>query len=399
MYFFIQIKTQLFSCFALYAWPEGVSPSEDAAPVLKQAEKSETSEAPADGADAERSELEALLAESEDIGKSIEGRKKKTSQVVEKVAAKKEAKAEGEEEVSEDPEEIAADMAAEVEDNPAVDPEDVAELGVETETDPDGGIRIDPNTPGYRELPDGTVMGPPGAPYSSGGNVYAGRPNEISPDAGHITYDSLTAFEWNGELSDSQRAQVDNPENIPLIEARFPTEWYDVAIEFCNTEGDVNPDMPIALASCPTLTAIISYPGQPPRIEESPIAIGRNGYGPNVRADEDVRGQSGDGRTQTGRVQHFHNVTIAGPDSLAGGSTMTGAIIRSPEGQDRGGRWWHGGRDGRFPGHNSLGCVVAPDEFMIRLAEAVNRHGGWYGFQSEQARGESTQGRSDTPVA
>lgn len=278
--------------------------------------------------------------------------------------------------------------------------EEMEALGIRTEVLPNGEVRIDPRTPGYTEMPNGTVMWPPGAPYSSGWQVYTGRPSEISPDAWNITYDTLTEFQGWGSLSEAQRSEV-SAENAELIEARFPEQWYDIAIEFCNTEWNIDAEKPIALASCPNLIAIVSYPGEPPRIEESPIAIGRNGYGPSVRADHDVPGQRWDARTQTGRVQHFHNVTIAGPDRLAGWSTMTGAIIRSPEWQERWGRWWHGGRDGRFPGQNSLWCVVAPDEFMIRLAEAVNRHGGGYGFQSEQATGEAwpTRGPSETPVA
>ncbi|MCH8518185.1 hypothetical protein LAT59_00265 [Candidatus Gracilibacteria bacterium] len=268
-----------------------------------------------------------------------------------------------------------------------IDPAAAAAMGIDVRRDSNGGFAINPESSGYRQAPGGTVVGPAGSPSSTGGQVYQGRPNEISPDAGNITYDTLTEFTPDTQLTESQVSELRNPEHKEIIETRFPSQWYGIAIEFMNTAGDINTDRPIALASCSNLIAIVSYPGTPPRIEESPISIGRNGFGPQVRADHDVPGQRGDGRTQTGRVQNFNSVTIAGVGQRANqnAQTITGAEIRSPEGQERGGRWWHGGRDGRFPGQNSLGCVVAPDEFMIRLAEAVNRHGGGYGFQSEQA--------------
>lgn len=285
--------------------------------------------------------------------------------------------------------------------------EDTAALWIQTEVWPDGNVRIDPNTPGYTEMPNGTVMWPPGAPYSTNGNIYAGRPSEIAPGSEDVTYDSLTAFQWGAEMTDTEVARLQwsaeqKERNKELIEARFPSQWYNIAIEFCNTEGNVNPEQPIALACCPGLIAIVSYPGEPPRIEETPISIGRNGYGPNVVADHDPgSGGTWDRRTQTWRVQHFGSVSIAWAGNVVrGGWSMTGAIIESPEWLDRGGRWWHGGRDGRFPGQNSYGCVVATDEFMIRLANAVNTHGWGYGFQSAQWLGEErpSAGNSETPA-
>lgn len=267
-----------------------------------------------------------------------------------------------------------------------IDSAAAAAQGIVTDEIP-WGFQINPESPWYRQVPGGTVVWPAGSPSSTWGQVYQWRPNEISPDAGNITYDSLTEFTHDTELSESQVAELRNPEHKEIIETRFPSQWYWVAIEFMNTAWNIEPDKPIALASCPNLIAIVSYPGTPPRIEESPISIWRGGYGPSVRADHDVPGQRWDGRTQTGRVQNFNSVTIAwvGQRANQNAQTITGAEIRSPEWQERWGRWWHGGRDGRFPGQNSLWCVVAPDEFMIRLAEAVNRHGWGYWFQSEQA--------------
>ena len=43
---------------------------------------------------------------------------------------------------------------------PPLDPDTARGLGINVEADPAGGVRIDPNTPGYREMPNGTVMGP-----------------------------------------------------------------------------------------------------------------------------------------------------------------------------------------------------------------------------------------------
>lgn len=268
-----------------------------------------------------------------------------------------------------------------------IDPAAAAAMWIDTRRDPAGGFQINPESPWYRQAPGGTVVGPAWSPASTWGQVYQWRPSEISPDAGNITYDTLTGFTSDTQLTESQVSELRNPEHQEIIETRFPSQWYWIAIEFMNTAGNINPEQPIALASCPNLIAIVSYPGQPPRIEESPISIGRGGYGPSVRADHDVPGQRWDGRTQTWRVQNFNSVTIAWVWQRANpnAQTITGAEIRSPEGQERWGRWWHGGREGRFPGQNSLWCVVAPDEFMIRLAEAVNRHGWGYGFQSEQA--------------
>jgi len=243
------------------------------------------------------------------------------------------------------------------------------------------GLGIDPNTPWAIVSPNGTVRLPNGT-SSSGWQIFNPGPSEISPDAGRVTYDSLTEYDGGTPLTESQRSQVSNPENIPIIEARFPQEWHDIAIEFANEAWEIDPNLPIWIASMPNLVAIVSYPWEPPRIEESPIAIGRNGYGPQVQADHDVPWQSWDARTQTWRVQHFGRVRIAWVGNLAWWSTMTGAIIESPEWRDRWGRWWHGWRDGRFPGQNSLWCVVAPDEFMIRLAQAVQSNWGGYGFQS-----------------
>jgi len=268
-----------------------------------------------------------------------------------------------------------------------IDPAAAVAQGIDVRRDPSWGFQINPQSPWYTQAPGGTVVWPAWSPSSTWGQVYQWRPSEISPDAGNITYDSLTEFTPDTELSESQVAELRNPEHKEIIEARFPSQWYWIAIEFMNTAWDINQDRPIALASCPNLIAIVSYPGTPPRIEESPISIWRGGYGPSVRADHDVPGQRWDGRTQTGRVQNFNSVTIAwvGQRANQNAQTITGAEIRSPEWQERWGRWWHGGRDGRFPGQNSLWCVVAPDEFMIRLAEAVNRHGWGYWFQSEQA--------------
>jgi hypothetical protein len=41
---------------------------------------------------------------------------------------------------------------------PAVDPAAAAAMGIDARRDPNGGFRIDPNTPGYTEMPNGAVV-------------------------------------------------------------------------------------------------------------------------------------------------------------------------------------------------------------------------------------------------
>ncbi len=272
---------------------------------------------------------------------------------------------------------------------------DVNRLWINTEISPNGEVRIDPSTPWYREMPNGAVVWPPGAPSSYNWEVYGGNPNFISPDAGEVTYDRLTEFQGWAEMTDTEVAQLQwSPEqkerNKELIEARFPSQWYSVAIEFCNTEWEVNPDLPIAIATMPGRAAIVSYPWQPIRIEEAPIIIGRNWYGPNVVADHDPgSGGTWDRRTQTGRVQHFNGASIVWVwQGVNGSRTILGASITSPEWQDRGWRWWHGVSDSRIPNGGTWGCVGANQDFMMRLWNAVMSAGWGYGFQSEQALGE-----------
>jgi len=77
---------------------------------------------------------------------------------------------------------------------PAIDPDTARGLGINVQEDPAGGFRIDPTTPGYTEMPNGTVVGPPGGPSSANGEVFAGIPNSVSPEAVDITYDTLTVF-------------------------------------------------------------------------------------------------------------------------------------------------------------------------------------------------------------
>jgi hypothetical protein len=265
--------------------------------------------------------------------------------------------------------------------NNEMDPAAAAANGVDAIRDSNGGFQIAPTSEGYRQVGD-SVVWPPGAPYSRGGQVYTGT-GEISNTVRanlDTSYSWLQQNPWN-PMPAEHASNLQDPENIAHLEKVVPVEWHWAAVKLANKEWKLNPEFPIMIASMEEKRWIVCYPDG--RVDDFPIIVWSGWFREWAH--------SGWNTTPTYEVFNMNmntKVTDVWVDaSNSGSSTVLWASIQSPQWADSGWKWWHWVADSRIPGWATAWCIGWNQTSMMMAASAVLSSWGGYGFNVNEKTG------------